>query len=386
MARGIQPSTIFDPQSTSHDPRFTIDDPRSSILDFITTAPLDHFDNDAFNTLALKLFAYQFQHNAVYERYCRQAGVTSPQLAHWRAIPAVTTSAFKHATLACFSQEEARAVFHTSGTTQQRSGKHYVRDLRFYRAALLRSFKAYCLPDRERMRFLFLAPTAKHFPNSSLGYMCSALREEFGEGGSGAFFTAEELQLGCFEAALEKSIDDDTPVFIFGTAFNLLAFGDKCEKNKLRYKLPVGSRVLDTGGYKGRTREVPRAEFRDMLCDCFGVSKISLLNEYGMTELSSQFYESRLPGTPLTDERSSIKFMPPWVRVAAIAPNTMQPLPPGEIGMLRVYDLANVDSVLAIQTEDLGRAWQDRLELLGRASDADLRGCSLLAEMINPTS
>ncbi len=366
---------LLDSQSTIHDPR-------STILNFITTTALDHFDDLAFNTLALQLFAYQFQYNLVYQRYCQQSGVASPQLAHWREIPAVTTSAFKRATLACFPHEQATAVFHTSGTTQQRAGKHYMRDLKFYRAALLRSFKAYCLPDREQIRLLFLAPTRKHFPNSSLGYMCSALREALGAAGSGAFFTQEELQLGCFRRALENAITANAPVFIFGTAFNLLAFMDDCDAKHLRFNLPTGSRVLDTGGYKGRTREVPRAEFQAMLCNCFSLSKEFLLNEYGMTELSSQFYESKLPHAALNDARDHIKFMPPWVRVAAIDPNTMSPLPAGEIGMLRVYDLANVDSVLAIQTEDLGRAWQDRIELLGRASDAELRGCSLLTEMI----
>lgn len=377
-----QQTAIFDHQFTIHDLRSTIHDPRSTIHDFISSTPLPHFDDAAFNALALALFEYQFQHNAVYQRYCQQAGIAAPQLAHWREIPAVTTSAFKHVPLACFPQEQTTAVFHTSGTTQQRAGKHYFRDLRFYRAALVRSFKAYCLPERERMRFLFLAPTAKHFPNSSLGYMCSALREAFGAARSGAFFTQEELQLGCFRNAVESAINDNVPIFIFGTAFNLLAFLDECASQQLHYKLPEGSRVLDTGGYKGRTREVPRDEFQNLLCERFGLSKNFLLNEYGMTELSSQFYESRLPGAPLADEREHIKFMPPWVRVAAIDPSTMQPLPSGETGMLRVYDLANVDSVLAIQTEDLGRAWQDRIELIGRASDAELRGCSLLTEMI----
>ncbi len=375
MTSSDQLSSIYDPQSTIHDLQ-------STILEFISTSDLATFDDHAFNQLALRLFEYQFQHNAVYQRYCQQAGVATPRLAQWLEIPAVTTSAFKHATLACFPQEQAAAVFHTSGTTQQRPGKHYFRDLRFYHAALLRSFKAYCLPERERIRFLFLAPTAKHFPNSSLGYMCSMLREQYGAEASGAFFTPEQLQLGCFKRAVENAITENTPVFIFGTAFNLLAFWDECATPDLRFSLPEGSRVLDTGGYKGRTREVARKEFQHMLCEGFGLHKKNLLNEYGMTELSSQFYESRLPHAPLVDAREGIKYMPPWVRVVAIDPNTMRPLPAGEIGMLRIYDLANVDSVLAIQTEDLGRAWQDRLELLGRARDAELRGCSLLTEMI----
>ncbi|NUO83952.1 hypothetical protein HUU05_28085 [candidate division KSB1 bacterium] len=375
MTTREQHSAIFNYQSTIHDLR-------STIYDFITHADLATFDDHTFNALALGLFEYQFQHNTVYQRYCQQAGVTSARLAHWREIPAVTTSAFKRVPLACFPHEQATTVFHTSGTTQQRAGKHYFRDLQFYRAALLRSFKAYCLPDCGPIRFLFLAPTAKHFPNSSLGYMCTALRDEFGAAASAAFFTPEQLQIGCVRRAMESASKENTSVFIFGTAFNLLAFMDECAAQSIRFELPAGSRVLDTGGYKGRTREILRAEFQNMLCACFGITKNFLLNEYGMTELSSQFYESRLPHTPLTDEREGVKFMPPWVRVLAVDPNTMQPLPSGEIGMLRVYDLANVDSVSAIQTEDLGRAWQDRIELLGRASDAELRGCSLLTEMI----
>lgn len=357
-------------------------DPRPLILEFISTANLAVFDDTIFNDLAVRLFRYQFRHNAVYRRFCLQASpaVTEPKT--WREIPAVTTSAFKYVPLACFPPEHAVAEFHTSGTTMQHSGKHYFQDLMFYRSALLRSFRAYCLPDREKMRMLFLGPTAGHFPHSSLGYMFSAVRDEFGAEGSAAFFTSEKLMLPDFFGALDSAMQKQEPVFILGTAFNLLQCVDELQAHGQRMTLPAGSRILDTGGYKGRTREAPRAEFQKLLCENFGITKEFLLNEYGMTELSSQFYESQLPGLPLQDERDNIKFMPPWVRVLAVNPENLQPLPAGEIGMLRIFDLANIDSVLAIQTEDLGRAWQDRIELLGRASGAELRGCSLLTESI----
>lgn len=357
-------------------------DPRPLILEFISTANLAVFDDTIFNDLAVRLFRYQFRHNAVYRRFCLQASpaVTEPQT--WREIPAVTTSAFKYVPLACFPPEQAVAVFYTSGTTVQRSGKHYFLDLTFYHTALLRCFRAYCLPDCEKMHMLFLAPTVEHFPHSSLGYMFTAVRGAFGTEGSAVFFTPEKLMLAGFFEALDSVIQKQEPVFILGTAFNLLQCVDELQTHGRRLKLPPGSRILDTGGYKGRTREVPREEFQKMLCDSFGVSKNALLNEYGMTELSSQFYESRLPGAPLQDASENVKFMPPWVRVFAVNPENLQPLPAGEIGMLRIFDLANVDSVLAIQTEDLGRAWQDRIELVGRASGAELRGCSLLTESI----
>jgi acyl-CoA synthetase (AMP-forming)/AMP-acid ligase II len=362
------------PSSTSHHPQ-------SSILAFISTADLATFDDAHFNNLAINLFHYQFQHNPVYGRFCEQGAPAGTNPASWHEIPAVTTSAFKYVPLACFPPEDARAVFHTSGTTVQRSGKHYFRSLEFYRAAMLRSFRGYCLPDCEKMRLLFLGPTAELFPNSSLGYMFSTLGDEFALAGSGVFFTPESLLLEDFFDAVRRAKQERETVFILGTAFSLVQCVDEMQ-SVLQLPLPAGSRILDTGGYKGRTREVVRTEFQKMLAEAFEVPKHYLLNEYGMTELSSQLYESQLPGAPLQGEQPGIKFMPPWMRVVAVNPETLQPLPEGELGMLRIFDLANVDSVLAIQTEDLGRAWRNRIELAGRASGAELRGCSLLTEMI----
>jgi len=356
--------------------------PHSAVLDFISAAPLHSFDDRVFNDLALRVFDYQYRYNSIYRRYCDQARPNLGRPENWTSIPAVTTSAFKRVPLTCFPPERAVRVFHTSGTTQEHSGKHYFRTLQFYRQALLRSFRAYCLPDQQALRMLFLGPTIEHFPYSSLGYMFSTIRDEFGATGSASFVKSDSADVEGFRLAVEASIREHEPVFILGTAFSLLQGVDHLAAQGVQLPLPAGSRILDTGGYKGRTREVPRDEFQELLCRTFGLSRDSLLNEYGMTELSSQFYESRLPGTPLRDPRANIKFMPPWVRALAIDPDTLQPLPAGERGMLRILDLANLESVMAIQTEDIGRAWQDRIELIGRAEGADLRGCSLLTETI----
>lgn len=414
------------------------------ILQFIHTVPIVECDDATFNTLALQLFQYQFEKNAIYHGLCQQQGLAPDRVKSWREIPAVTTSAFKEVPLTCFPPHKAMAVFHTSGTTQKRAGKHYFRTLDFYRAAMLRSFAAYCLdqklgialgandetlhvPSRDvipeesfynskqsfemkkdssgmtfpftvakinKMRMFFLGPTAEHFPNSSLGYMFSEIREAFGEKQSAVFFSPQDVEVDGFRTALEKASQENVPVFILGTALALLECMDKFVQQGRKFKLPTGSRILDTGGYKGRRREVPREEFQWQLVTAFGVPQKYLLNEYGMTELSSQFYESRLPGIPLRNERTNatpsplpsalrpLHFPPPWVRVAAVDPENLKILPEGEIGLLRIFDLANVDSVMAIQTEDLGRAWQDRIELVGRATGAELRGCSLLTEAI----
>jgi hypothetical protein len=363
------------------------------ILHFINTVPLAEFDDGVFARLAQDLFQYQFESNAIYRGICQQQRFTFAEAADWRNIPAVTTSAFKEVPLTCFAAREAATVFHTSGTTQKRAGKHYFRTLEFYRAAMLRSFAAYCLPStKNKMRMLFLGPTAEHFPHSSLGHMFSGLRNEFGDKDSAVFFSPQGVDVQGLQRALDQASQENTPVFVLGTALALIECMAAFQKQNRNFKLPFGSRILDTGGYKGRHLEITREELQNRLCEIFGVPREYLLNEYGMTELSSQFYESRLPDmlsrhdqrapSPPPSALGPGHVMPPWTRVLAVNPENLKTLPEGEIGLLRIFDLANVDSVMAIQTEDLGRAWQDRLELIGRATGAELRGCSLLTEAI----
>jgi len=364
------------------------------ILRFIQTVPMAEFDDGAFKQSALELFHYQFEKNAVYRGLCLQQNLAPDLVADWREIPAVTTSAFKEVPLICFPENEAIAVFHTSGTTQQRSGKHYFRTLDFYRAAMRRSFAEFCLTPFNKMCLFFLGPTAEYFPNSSLGCMFSELRDEFGDERSASFFSPDGVEVPALQNALENAIRENAPVFIPGTALALLECMEIFQRQNRKFQLPSGSRILDTGGYKGRRVEITREDFQHRLRETFGVPREYLLNEYGMTELSSQFYARSLPDATWREERIerapsaqrfspfALHFMPPWVRVAAVDPETLAVLPNGAIGLLRIFDLANVDSVMAIQTEDLGRAWQDRLELIGRASGAELRGCSLLTEAI----
>jgi hypothetical protein len=352
------------------------------ILHFIQTAPLAEFDDENFKRLALELFHYQFERNGVYRGVCEQQRPAPDRITNWREIPAVTASAFKEVPLTCFPVNDAVAVFHTSGTTQTRSGKHYFRTLELYRAAMLRSFAAYCLVDENKMTMFFLGPTLQLFPNSSLGYMFSGLRDEFGDEKSAVFFSPTRVDIQGFQRALDKASQGNAPIFILGTALALVECVEAFQRNSQKFNLPFGSRILDTGGYKGRRVEITREEFQNQLGDTFGVPREYLLNEYGMTELSSQLYESALPGIPLHDARPNIKMLPPWMRVVAVDPAHLKILPEGEVGLLRFFDLANVDSVMAIQTEDLGRAWQDRIELVGRGTGAELRGCSLLTEMI----
>jgi hypothetical protein len=177
------------------------------------------------------------------------------------------------------------------------------------------------------------------------------------------------------EAALRDAEAAGAPVCILGTAFALVHWLDALREAGTRFHLPTGSRLMDTGGFKGRSREVAREELYGAVEERTGISHAWCVNEYGMTEMSSQFYDAVAGfGSPPADR---LHAGPPWVRTQATDPETLRPLPHGEVGVLRHLDLANLDSVMAIQTADLGITSPGGFRVLGRARGAEARGCSL---------
>ena len=158
------------------------------------------------------------------------------------------------------------------------------------------------------------------------------------------------------------------PVTLFGTAFAFVQLFDGSRKN---WRLPQGSVVVETGGFKGRTREVPRKELYGLFGSRLGVPLTHCFSEYGMSEMASQFY-----GQGLDPEKRG----PHWVRTRTIDLETGDDAPPGTSGLLRHYDLANFNSVMALQTQDLGTRSPGGFVLHGRAPDAEVRGCSLTVE------
>jgi hypothetical protein len=301
---------------------------QARILAFINGAA------DDFDALALEVFAFQRERNPIYGAYCDR----QPAVKHWKDIPAVPTSAFKDFVITCFPVEEAIAVFHTSGTTREKAGKHYFKTLELYDAAARPNFIAHLgsLPA------FSLIPDD---PHSSLAYMAKLFQPQP--------FRAEATE----------------PVVVLGTAFAFMNLLD----NGAREKFSAGSRAMETGGYKGRSREVPKRELHRLMRERLGIEHV--INEYGMTELSTQFYDER-PG-------SDVKDVPRWSRVLIIDPTTGKAARPGERGLIRIFDLANLWSAMCVQTEDLGVAHANgRFEVLGRAAGAEVRGCSLNAEQL----
>ncbi len=327
----------------------------------------------AFEDLALRLFAYQLRYNGPYARYCAHLGFTpaSPP-SSWEAIPAVPAPAFKEAALATFPPEQAALAFETSGTTGTASGRHYMETSALYDAALLAGFDRLVLSDGARLRYFNLVPDPIERPTSSLGYMMRRVSERLGDGRTGWYLRDNELLFDGFTVDLRAAIDEEQPVFLAATAFALVHVLDAMERARARFALPPGSRVMETGGFKGRSRVVDRAELYERTAVAFGLAANAIVAEYGMTELTSQYYD---------DVATRQKVGPPWLRARVVGPDR-KTLPQGSAGALLHVDLANRSSCVAIQTEDLGVQGDAGFVLLGREQDAAPRGCSLDAERL----
>ncbi len=335
-------------------------------------------DSEArFDELALRVFRYQFERCDPYRAFCESLGVRPDALSSWTEIPCVPTGAFKSARLCSFEEKRTVRVFRTSGTTGSTRGALYLDTTELYEASLRASFTRGVLPDVDGpVRMLLLAPSLDEASDSSLSYMFDVMRRERGDRESAFFLREGALALAPLRDALEAAEACDAPVLVAGTAFAFVHLLDALEAAGARVSLGAAARVMETGGFKGRSREVPRNELYGALTDRLGVPEHRIVNQYGMTELGSQFYDSVLarPGVPRHKER------PPWVRVRVTRPENGTDCAPGEVGMIRIFDLANTGSVLALQTADLGRELPTGFEVLGRGSGSDVRGCSVAAD------
>jgi hypothetical protein len=345
------------------------------VLAWIEEGALGEPDEARFDALALELFRHQLEHDAPYRRLCRAFGHTQHSVAHWSEIPAVPTGAFKEARLACFPERSCVQEFRTSGSSTERRGVLHLDTLRLYDASLAASFGAFVCPDLERLRFCVLAPSRADAPDSSLSYMFDAAVRRWGTPQSRFWVGADGWDPSVL---IEELRALDEPAAVVGTAFAFVHLTDALERLGLALELPEGSRVMETGGFKGRSRTVERELLHASIADRLGVPRARILNQYGMCELGSQFYESSLRDK----QPSRTKRVPPWVRTRVVEPESLREVAPGEEGVLVHYDLANTGSVLAVQTSDRGRALPGGFEILGRVPGAEARGCSIAADAL----
>ena len=353
---------------------------------------------DEFNQLALELYPMQRQANPVYRAWCAARGAAMKEVRHWSEIPSLPIGAFKEQEVTCLEPTERCAMFQSSGTTGQTRSRHFHSEssLALYEASLDPWFRKHLLPELDApagiagsdampvKHVIVLAPEPDAARNSSLGHMLGTVMRPFQSRldstlevcGQLDAIGGWELSWPKVEEAIRRASASGNAVLLLGTAFLFVHLLDELTARGITWALPRGSRLMETGGYKGRSRALSQEALHDALSRVLGLSRGGIVCEYGMSELSSQAYDTRA----FAPEAAPRCFrFPPWARVQVISPETGRVVQEGETGMLKVVDLANVASVLAIQTEDLGIRRGEGFEWVGRAKLSEPRGCSLLS-------
>jgi hypothetical protein len=341
---------------------------RDTILRLIQEGP--HPASDGFfNAAALQLFEYQFSRCPAYRQFSLLQKKEPGAVQTWEEIPFLPVMAFKMLDIACRPLHEAKKVFRSSGTTGADKSRHHLFDPEISKTAILSHFKRHLMPEIKGMRLAILTPSPDEAPDSSLSHMMETILQEYGTGESRYYIERGRLQAERLAYDLAESKE---PICLLGTSFSFVHFIDFHEERSFPRILPKGSRLMDTGGFKGKSREVSREWIYAMAEQRWGIPPENCVNEYGMAEMTSQFYD-RIAGR----EALRVYSPPPQVRTRVLSPETLQPIAKGEIGLLAHLDLANIDSVAAILTEDIGREIDGGFLLIGRAAGAAAKGCSL---------
>ena len=369
-----------------------------ALLDFIAQ---EGCSDAEFDAMALRLFEHQYAHNAPLRRFCQGRGVTPRRVRHWHEIPAVPINAFKELTLSCEPPEACARVFMTSGTTQAEvKGKHHHPTIAVWDLSMRRGFEHFFMrakmgrqagsttggtaqgasaatgmpgwPNQVPMALLF--PPEEELGNSSLGRYLSEAKRLFGAPGSGHFVSTQGMDLPGLMDFLRRAEAGSEPVALLGASYAFVHLLDALAAEGRQVKLPAGSQLLDTGGYKRQSRELALDDFYAQLSQALGLPRTQCINMYGMTELSSQFYDAGNDTVP------SVKRGMHWIRSRVVDPLTGAEMPRGQVGVLVHCDLASFNSTTTILTEDLGRAVDGGFQLLGRAEGAQARGCSLAVQ------
>jgi hypothetical protein len=350
---------------------------------------------DAFERAALELYEQQRSTIPAYDAWCLHelAQRDSSAVSRWQDIPALPIAAFKQ--LDVFDPAApVAAEWRSSGTTTdgERPSTHRLASLDVYDAAIDEGVAAALVPDvargeRDPIACVQLQPAAAVAPHSSLSYMFDRIRTgprctdqgTFVDGGYAVDVDGAWARLG-------ELADAGEPVLVLATSFALVLLLDGVNDRSLPpLDLPPTSRVVDTGGYKGRSRELIRPELLARTEAWLGVPEAWQENEYGMSELSSQAWLGTVAdscGLPLPVSTSGARWLPSTLRVRVVDPVTLAEVAEGEQGLLVFHDIANVHSCAAIRSEDVGIRRGNSFELVGRAPGAALKGCSLRLEDI----
>jgi phenylacetate-coenzyme A ligase PaaK-like adenylate-forming protein len=316
-------------------------------------------DSHAFNELCLEIFAYQHQFNAVYQSFCNHLNRKPEQVQSADMIPFIPVELYKHHIVSSKPNEIVK-IFRSSGTTGSINAQHFVHDLGLYEKSFLKCFELFFGDPKEQV-IIGLLPSYLERDDASLVYMTQKLIEISGQKESGFYLQNYEA----LKNLLQNLASSKKKIWLIGVSFALLDLFEIIEE------LPDNLTIVETGGMKGKRREMLKTELHETLRNS-AKGNWKLCGEYGMTELFSQAYA--LDG---------INYQcPPWMQVRIYDINDpFCMLEKNKTGAVHIIDLANLDTCSFIATQDLGRLNDDNsFEILGRFDNSDLRGCNLMVE------
>lgn len=328
-----------------------------------------------FNDLCLETFRFQYEANEAYRKYCDLKQVRVDAVATWRDIPAYPSDGFKKSLVVSFPQEKAVMANITGGTTNADLRGIVLRD-RYGRELVLSSNRRvmgeYLFPEGERMPILVLAPSPKSAPNMGMAIGMAETIKHFGAEGSGFFITRTGMKIRELLKAMKEFEGRRQPVALIGSTSAFVYLFNALRSNGLSFRLPPGSRLVDGGGYRGKFGERTREDYFRECGEMLGVPEPYCVNVLGMAECSTNYVDSTLREAVQGRGEGRRKPDLPWARVVAYDVETCsRPLPEGAVGLLRHFDLANLPTVLAVQTDNLGYRTADGFEIIGRARLVD---------------
>ncbi|HET6720899.1 MAG TPA: acyl-protein synthetase [Rhodocyclaceae bacterium] len=371
-------------------------------------------DPAPFDRLALDLFAWQYANNGPYRVFCDGKSATPATVTDWREIPAFPTDAFKTGIVTSFPFEQAVMAQLTSGTTANRRGQIF-RDA-IGRELVLSANRvmtaAWLFPDfaqGQRCRILILAPSPEMAPSMGMAIGMEETRKHFGTSDSRFLLDWSGLDIRALLQAFADAEGSGVPLAMIGSTSAFVFLFNSCRARGLSFRLPAGSRIGDGGGYRGKFGELSQEDFYRLAEEVLGIPASHCVNVLGMAESATNYFDNTLRAarrpspdaalqTPsaaglaapapqgfsaVTKNPARRRFPPPWARTVAVDRVSLTALPPGEVGLLRHYDLINVPTVLAVQTDNLGYVNADgSFQIVGRARQENGRVAELPSERV----
>ncbi|UCG78627.1 MAG: acyl-protein synthetase [Nitrospirota bacterium] len=329
-----------------------------------------------FNNYCLRMFALHYKVNKIFREFCEAKKVKPGDISRWEDIPMVYNDVFKTHLVASFPVEKSVMACLTGGTTSLTQRGRIFRDewgqkLVFTANRVMTG--SYLFPDFEagkRCRILILAPSPELAPSMGMAIGIDQTRRHFGTDDSMFLLGKSGIHINDMIKALRESEASGVPVALIGATSAYVYFFQACKRKKMSFKLPPGSRICDGGGYRGRFGKVTRDDYYDMVEGTLGIPNSHCVNVLGEAETATNLFDDSLrrcvKGLP---PKQRTRPVPPWSRVLAMNIDDLSPLPDGEVGLLAHWDLANIPTVLAVITDNLGYTTDGGrgCEMVGRA-------------------